>query len=54
MIRESYSFDIVLDNFTSGATIAEGGDTGSVLLRGPWVSDITAAQVYEGACWKAE
>jgi len=54
VIRESYSFDIVLDNFTSGATIAEGGDTGSVLLRGPWVSDITAAQVYEGACFKSE
>jgi len=54
VIRESYSFDIVLDNYTSGATIAEGGDTGSVLLRGPWVSEITAAQVYEGACWKAE
>ena len=40
VVRESYSFDIVLDNYTSGATIAEGGDTGSVLLRGPWVSDI--------------
>jgi hypothetical protein len=54
VVRESYSFDIVLDNYTSGATIAEGGDTGSVLLRGPWVSEITAAQVYEGACWLAE
>jgi len=54
VIRESYSYDIVFDNYTSGATIAEGGDTGSVLLRGPWVSDITAAQVYEGACFKSE
>ena len=54
VIRESYSYDIVIDNYTSGATVAEGGDTGSVLLRGPWVSDITAAQVYEGACFKSE
>ncbi|MEE2768725.1 MAG: ABC transporter substrate-binding protein, partial [Actinomycetota bacterium] len=54
VIRESYSFDIVLENYTSGATIGEGGDSGSVLLRGPWVSDITAAQVYEEACFKSE
>ena len=55
IVRESYIFDIQADLFTAGATIAGGGSTGSVLMNGgPYVSDVTAAHVYEGACFIAE
>ena len=55
IVRESYIFDIQADLYDAGATISSGGSTGSVLMNGgPFVSDITAAHVYEGACFKAE
>lgn len=53
VIRETYSYDVVLADYDAGATIADGGGTGTVLLRGPWASDITKAQVYDGACFKS-
>ena len=55
IVRESYIFDIQADLYDAEATISSGGSTGSVLMNGgPFVSDITAAQVYDGACFKAE
>ena len=53
VVRESFMYDVVLDEYDDGATIAEGGGTGTVLLRGPFVSDITLAQEYTGACFAA-
>ncbi|HJL75718.1 MAG TPA: hypothetical protein QF417_00455, partial [Acidimicrobiales bacterium] len=52
VVRETYSYDVVLADYDDGATIADGGGTGTALLRGPWVSDITKAQTYDGACFK--
>ena len=55
IVRESYIFDIQADLFDVAATISGGGSTGSVLMNGgPYVSDVTAAHVYEGACFVAE
>ncbi|MEO2125704.1 MAG: ABC transporter substrate-binding protein, partial [Acidimicrobiales bacterium] len=55
IVRESYIFDIQADLFDAEATVAGGGSTGSVLMNGgPILSDVTAAHVYDGACFKSE
>ena len=49
VVRETYMYDIVLDNYVNGA-VGEGGNTGNVLLKGPFASEITLSQIYDGAC----
>jgi ABC-type branched-subunit amino acid transport system substrate-binding protein len=53
IVRETYTYDAVLADYDVGATLAEGGGTGSVLLEGPRAADITKAHVFDGACFKA-
>ena len=54
IVRETYTYDVVLADYDAGATLAEGGGTGTVLVEGPRAADITKAHVYVGACDKAE
>ena len=52
IVRESYMYDVVLDNFTPAGTVSdEDAGTGFELLEGPFVSDVAADYVYEGACF---
>ena len=55
IVRESYMYDVVLDNFTPAGTVSdEDAGTGFELLEGPFVSDVAADFVYEGACFTPE
>ena len=55
IVRESYMYDVVLDNFTPAGTVSdEDAGTGFELLEGPFVSDVAADFAYEGACFTPE
>jgi ABC-type branched-subunit amino acid transport system substrate-binding protein len=52
IVRETYTYDVVLDDYDAGATLAEGGGTGTVLVEGPRAADITKAHTFTGACYQ--
>jgi hypothetical protein len=52
IVRETYTYDVVLDEYDAGATLAEGGGTGTVLVEGPRAADITKAHTFTGACYQ--
>ena len=52
MLFRSYPYDVVLDEYDAGATLAEGGGTGTVLVEGPRAADITKAHTFTGACYQ--
>ena len=52
VVRETYTYDVVLADYDAGATLAEGGGTGTVLVEGPRAADITKAHTYAGACYQ--
>lgn len=47
IVRESYLYDVVLENFTPGVTVSDEGGTGFELLEGPYVGSIAASWDYE-------
>ncbi len=54
VVRESYIYDVTLDNFTPEGTVSDpDAGTGFALLEGPYVSDTAANYTYESACFKA-
>ncbi len=54
VVRESYLYDVSLENFTPDGTVSDdGAGTGFTLLEGPYVSDAAANYTYESACFKA-
>jgi ABC-type branched-subunit amino acid transport system substrate-binding protein len=50
IVRESYIFDVVADEFDLQPLSAEAGGTGLVLEEGPFISDILADYEFGGAC----
>ena len=52
IVRETYTYDVVLADYDAGATLAEGGGTGTVLVEGPRAADITKAHTFTGACYQ--
>ncbi len=55
IVRESYVYDVVLDNFTADATVSdEDAGTGFELIQGPFVSDSAANYDFQEACFVAE
>jgi hypothetical protein len=52
IVRETYTYDVVLADYDAGATMAEGGGTGTVLVEGPRAADITKAHNFTGACYQ--
>ena len=52
IVRESYMYDVDLDAFNL-IPMGEGvGDTGSVLLEGPYTGELAANFTYEGPCFE--
>jgi hypothetical protein len=51
IVRESYLYDVVLANFTPGATVSDEGGTGFTLLEGPYVGDIAGNFTFTEACF---
>ena len=47
IVRESYIYDVVLENFTPGVTVSDEGGTGFELLEGPYFGSIAEAWEYE-------
>jgi ABC-type branched-subunit amino acid transport system substrate-binding protein len=47
IVRESYIYDVVLENFTPGVTVSDEGGTGFELLEGPYVGSIAEAWEFE-------
>lgn len=51
VVRESYIYDVTLENFNV-IPLGEGqGSTGFELLEGPFVGDIAAAYTFDGPCF---
>ena len=54
IVRESFIYDVVADNFDAGATVSdEGAGTGFELLAANYVGDVATAYSFEGACFSA-
>ncbi len=53
LVRETYLYEIILDQRTPNETVADGGANGYQLLDGPSVSDSAASFTFEGACWES-
>jgi hypothetical protein len=51
IVRESYLYDVVLANFTPGATVSDEGGTGFEILEGPYVGDIAGNFTFTEACF---
>lgn len=51
IVRESYIYDVELDQFNIVPVTEEGGSTGAVLAEGPFVSDFATEYTYEGPCF---
>jgi ABC-type branched-subunit amino acid transport system substrate-binding protein len=51
IVRESYHYDVVLDNFTPGATVSDEGGTGFELIEGPYTGSVAEGFVFEQACF---
>ncbi len=55
VVRESYMYDVVVDNFTPDGTVSdEDAGTGYELIQGPFVSPTVEEFEYTGACFTAE
>ena len=52
IVRESYLYDVVLDEYNDASLGEGGGSTGSELLEGPYTSDLAKDYVYEGPCFE--
>ncbi|MDQ3737802.1 MAG: ABC transporter substrate-binding protein, partial [Actinomycetota bacterium] len=52
IVRESYIYDVVLDQYQEASLGEGGGSTGWELLEGPYVSDLAAEFQYEGPCFE--
>ena len=51
-MRESYIYDVVLDEYNP-IPLGEGeGSTGWELLDGPYMSQLATDYTYEGACFQ--
>jgi hypothetical protein len=51
IVRESYIYDVTLDEYNP-LPLGEGlGSTGWELLEGPYVSPLAEEYVFEGACY---
>jgi ABC-type branched-subunit amino acid transport system substrate-binding protein len=54
IVRESFIYDVVADNFDAGATVSdEGAGTGFELLAANYVGDVATAYSFDGACFSA-
>ena len=52
-VRESYLYDVVLDNFTPGLTVSdEEAGTGFELVAGPYVGEVASNFEFTEACFK--
>lgn len=52
-VRESYLYDVVLDNFTPGLTVSDPeAGTGFELVAGPYVGEVAANYDFTEACFK--
>ncbi|MGA1438239.1 MAG: ABC transporter substrate-binding protein [Ilumatobacteraceae bacterium] len=53
IVRESYIYDVVLADFTPGATVSDEGGTGFELEAGPYVGEIAGSYDFQEACFVA-
>lgn len=54
IVRESYIYDVSLEDFDAGATVSdEGAGTGFVLETGPYVGEIAGGYDFQEACFTA-
>ena len=52
VVRESYLYDVDINEFDAGATVSdEGAGTGFTLLEAAYVGDIAAGYDFTGACF---
>jgi ABC-type branched-subunit amino acid transport system substrate-binding protein len=51
IVRESYVYDVVLDDFTPGATVSDEGGTGFALETGPYVGSVAEGYDFQEACF---
>jgi len=51
IVRESYIYDVSLDQYNPVSLGDGGGSTGWELLEGPYTSQIAEDYVFEGACY---
>ena len=52
IVRESYIYDVVLDEFDAGATVSdEGAGTGFVLEVGPYAGSVASGYDFQEACF---
>ncbi len=49
IVRESYLYDVMLADFTPGATVSDEGGTGFTLLEGPYVGTVAADYDFTGS-----
>ena len=52
VVRESYIYDVVLDQYQEASLGEGGGSTGWELLEGPYTSDLATDYQYEGPCFE--
>lgn len=52
IVRESYIYDVDLEQYNPVALSEEGGSTGWTLLEGPYTSNLAEEFVFEGACYE--
>jgi ABC-type branched-subunit amino acid transport system substrate-binding protein len=52
IVRESYIYDVVLDQYVDQPLSSGEGSTGSELLEGPYVGDVASNYTYEGPCFE--
>ncbi len=52
IVRESYIYDVVLDQYNEASLGEGGGSTGWELLEGPYTSDLAKNYQYEGPCFE--
>jgi ABC-type branched-subunit amino acid transport system substrate-binding protein len=51
IVRESYVYDVVLDDFTPAATVSDEGGTGFAIETGPYVGTVAAGYDFQEACF---
>ena len=51
IVRESYIYDVVVSDFTPGATVSDEGGTGFELEAGPYVGEVAGNYDFQEACF---
>ena len=53
IVRESYIYDVDINEFSPGATVSDEGGTGFVLEAGPYVGSVAGGYDFQEACFSA-